>query len=115
MEKRVKFGKLQVVDSVHTIANVSLIKDERKKQEGKPPRDADACWGAKGNKLVAGKDGKKHKEAEYLYGYKDQDRGFVRHAIQSYLTFVVLNLKRLVKLLTGVSFRGDPGAYASGS
>jgi len=43
------------------IANVNLIKGERRKQEGKPPRDADACWGAKGNRLVAGKDGKRHK------------------------------------------------------
>lgn len=29
-------------------------------------------WGGKGNKIVVGKDGKKHKEAEYFYGYKDQ-------------------------------------------
>ena len=61
-EKGIRFGKLQVVDSVHTIANVNLIKGERRKQEGNPPRDADACWGAKGNRLVAGKDGKRHKE-----------------------------------------------------
>ena len=54
------------------IANVNLIKGERRKQEGKPPRDADACWGAKGNRLVAGKDGKRHKETQYYYGYKDQ-------------------------------------------
>jgi len=35
---------------------------------------------------------------------------FVRHAIQSYFTFMALNLKRLVKLLTGVSFRGEARA-----
>jgi hypothetical protein len=51
-EEGINFGKLQIVDSVHTIANVNLIEDERRKQEGKPPRDADACWGAKGNKMV---------------------------------------------------------------
>jgi IS5 family transposase len=235
MEKGVKFGKLQIIDSVHTTANVNLIKDERRKQEGKLPRDADACWGAKGNKMVVGKDGKKHKEPEYFYGYKDQvslnaenglvtsvipgkandydghklkklvekdlqkgidigtvaaDKGYddgdnhyylkekginsairlnnyrtqkknankegwiklkesaeyqeglkerykiekkfgeakewhgfnrcrylgcARHAIQSYLTFMALNLKRLVKLLTGVSFRGEVKAYALSS
>jgi len=38
--------------------------------------------------------------------------GFMRHAIQSYLIFMALNLKRLVKLLTGVSFRGEAGARA---
>ncbi|MBC7265290.1 MAG: transposase [Chloroflexi bacterium] len=32
--------------------------------------------------------------------------GLVRYTIQSILTAIVLNLKRLVKLLTGVSFRG---------
>ena len=38
--------------------------------------------------------------------------GFIRYAIQSYLTFMALNLKRLAKLLTGVSFRGEVGVYA---
>ena len=32
--------------------------------------------------------------------------GWLRYAIQAYLTAIVLNLKRLVKLLTGVSFKG---------
>ncbi len=227
MEKGVKFGKLQVVDSVHTIADVNLVKDKQRKGEGKPPRDGGARWGAKGNKMVVGKDGREYKRAEYFYGYKDQvsldaetelvtsvipgrandydghelkklidkdlnkgievevvagDKGyddgdnhyyleqkgiksairlnsrrinkkdknkegwlklqesqdyreglkqrykierkfgeakrwhgfsrcryvgFVSHAIQSYLTFMALNLKRLVKLLSGVSFRGE--------
>jgi len=31
MKNGFRFGKLQVVDSVHTIANVNLIKDERRK------------------------------------------------------------------------------------
>lgn len=230
IEKGVKFGKLQVVDSVHTIADVNLIKDERRRRKGKAARDGGAGWGAKGNKLVVVKDGKKHRETEYFYGYKDQvslnagaelvtsvipgrandydghqlkklvekdlkkgirigtvagDKGyddgenhyylqqngvnsairlnrrrtqkrdknkegwlklqespeyqeglkqrykverkfgeakkwhgfgrcrylgFVRHAIQSYLTFMALNLKRLVKLLTGVGFRSEAQA-----
>lgn len=29
-------------------------------------------WGGKGNKIVVGKDGKKHKGAEYFCRYKDQ-------------------------------------------
>jgi len=224
-QKGVKFGKLQIVDSVHLVADVNLGKD--KQRQGKNPRDKDATWGAKGDRVVVGKDGKKHKETQYFYGYKDQvslnagtelvtsvipghandydghklkklvekdlskgigvgtvtgdkgyddgdnhyyleqkginsaislssyrtekrDRnkegwvklresqeytdglmerykverkfgearkwhsftrcrytGFIRHAIQTYLTFMALNLKRLVKLLTGVSFRGE--------
>ena len=223
----VKFGQLQVVDSVHLIADVNLGKDKQRQKEGKRPRDKDATWGAKGDKVVVGKDGKRHKEKQYFYGYKDQvslnagtelvtsvipghandydghklkklvekdlrkgigvgtvagdkgyddgdshyylgDKGinsairlnnyrtqkkdknkegwlelkqsqeypeglkerykverkfgearewhgfircrytgFIRHAIQSYLTFMAINLKRLVKLLTGTSFRGE--------
>lgn len=53
MEKRVKFGGLQVVDSVHTIADVNLVKDERKRREDKPAGGGEARWGAKGDKLVA--------------------------------------------------------------
>jgi IS5 family transposase len=227
----VKFGKLQVVDSVHLVADVNLGKDKQRQREGKSPRDKDATWGAKGDRVVVGKNGKRHKEKQYFYGYKDQvslnastelvtsiipgyandydghkliklvekdlskgvevgtvagDKGyddgenhyyleqrginsairlndyriekkdnnkegwlklkqsreytdglkqrykverkfgearkwhgfrrcrytgFVRHAIQSYLTFMALNLKRLVKLLTAVSFRGEARAY----
>jgi IS5 family transposase len=32
--------------------------------------------------------------------------GRLRYAIQAYLTAIALNLKRMVKLLTGVSFKG---------
>jgi len=230
----VKFGKLQVVDSVHLVADVNLGKDKQRQREDKAPRDKDATWGAKGDKVVVGKDGKRHKETQYFYGYKDQaslnastglvtsvipghandydghklkklvekdlrkgievgtvagDKGyddgdnhyylmnkginsaislssyrtqkkdsnkegwlklkqsqeyteglkerykverkfgearkwhgfrrcryigFIRHAIQSYLTFMALNLKRLVKLLTGVSFSGEARGYRMG-
>jgi transposase, IS5 family len=222
--KGVKFGQLQIVDSVHVIADVNLGKDKQRQNEGKPPRDRDADWGSKGKKVVETGKGKEER-TEYFYGYKDQvslnaetelvttvtpgrsddydghklmkvvekdlgkgiqvgtvatDKGYddgenhyslkqkginsairlnkrrlnkkdsnkavwvkladspeyqegikqrykierkfgeakkwhgfgrcryvgyVRHAIQSYLTFMALNLKRLVKLLTGVSFR----------
>ncbi len=224
-EKGVKFGKLQIVDSVHLVANVNIEKDRKRQQDGKGPRDRDAGWGAKGDKTLIDADGRKRREGQYFYGYKDQvslnaeselvtsvvpgyandydghklkellekdlskgiemeivtgDRGyddgenhydlkqkgirsairlksnrtkkrdknkeewlelensewykeglkerykierkfgearrwhgytrcryvgFVRHAVQSYLTFMALNLKRLVKLLTGVVFR----------
>ena len=33
-----------MVDSVHTIADVNLIKDESRKREGKAARDGDACY-----------------------------------------------------------------------
>lgn len=225
-EKGVKFGKLQIVDSVHLIADVNITKDRQRQKEGKPPRDRDADWGAKGGKVVETEQGSERK-TEYFYGYKDQvslnaesglvtslmpghaddydghefqklvekdlkkgmeigtvaaDKGYddgenhfylekkginsairlkrsrmqkkdthkegwlklaasstyleglkqryqierkfgearkwhgfmrcrylgnIRHGIQSYLTFMTLNLKRLVKLLTGVAFKGE--------
>lgn len=70
--KGVKFGRLQVVDSVHLVADVNLGKDSQRQKGGKRPRDKDATWGAKGDKVMVGKDGKRHKEAQYYYGYKDQ-------------------------------------------
>ncbi len=225
-EKEVKFGKLQIVDSVHLIADVNITKDRQRQKEGKPARDKDAHWGAKGNKVCETVHGSERK-VEYYYGYKDQvslnaetglltsiipgraddydghqfqrlvekdlekgieidtvaaDKGYddgenhyylgkkkinsairlnrrrtqkkdahkegwlkleaspayqeglkqryqverkfgearkwhgfkrcryighIRHGIQSYLTFMALNLKRLVKLLTGVAFRSE--------
>ena len=38
--------------------------------------------------------------------------GWVRYALQAYLTAIVLNLKRIVKVLTGVSFKGEAVAAA---
>jgi IS5 family transposase len=225
-EKGVKFGKLQIVDSVHLVADVNISKDRQRQEEGKPPRDKDASWGAKGDRIEPTEHGTE-KRTQYFYGYKDQvslnaeselvtsvipgwandydghqlpkmvakdlakgiqidtltgDRGyddgdnhyylgqkginsairlkkqrwgkrdpnkeqwlklmesvayqeglkerykverkfgearkwhgftrcrylgFIRHAIQSYLTFMALNLKRLVKLLAKVDFRGE--------
>ena len=56
---------------------------------------------------------RKFGEARKWHGFtRCRYLGFIRHAIQSYLTFMALNLKRLVKLLTGVSFRGEARAYA---
>ncbi len=227
IEKGIKFGKLQLIDSVHTIADVNIAKNKARQKEGKKPRDRDATWGVKGEKLILNKDGKRETKTEYFYGYKDQislnakteiitsvkpgyandydgrhlpdlvekdlkkgievkvvagDKGyddggnhyflkqkgissairlndyrtkkkdeskegwaeikesqeyneglrerykierkfaevkkwhgfsrcryigFLRHAIQCYLTFMAVNLKRLVKLLTGISFRGE--------
>jgi IS5 family transposase len=50
---------------------------------------------------------RKFGEARKWHGFiRCRYLGFIRHAIQGFLTFMALNLKRLVKLLTGVSFKG---------
>jgi IS5 family transposase len=66
----VAFGSIQVVDSTHTIADVNIAKDDRRKEkEGKPPRDDGARWGGK-RKRRPGKKGQSRTETEYFYGYK---------------------------------------------
>lgn len=71
-EKGVKFGKLQVVDTVHAVADVNPGKDKRRQREGGKARDRDATWGTKGDKVVMNKDGRQEKRAEYFYGYENQ-------------------------------------------
>jgi len=71
LDKGVKFGTIQTVDSVHTIANVNLSKDKfRQKKKGKPPRDKDASWGVKKIKKVRQEDGTIKEIKDYFYGYK---------------------------------------------
>lgn len=70
-ERGIKFGKLQIVDSVHVVADVNVGKDKQRQHEGKLPRDRDAGWGSKGKKTVETGNGKERK-TEHFYGYKDQ-------------------------------------------
>ena len=70
-EKGVKFGKLQIVDSVHLVADVNITKDRQRQHRGKAPRDKDARWGAKGDKIAETAHGME-KKVDYFYGYKDQ-------------------------------------------
>jgi IS5 family transposase len=56
---------------------------------------------------------RKFGEAKKWHGFKRcRYLGYIRHVIQSYFTFIALNMKRLMKVLTGVSFRSDVKAYA---
>ena len=59
-EKGIEFGKVQVVDSTHTVADVNVRKDEKGAKGEKRPRDPQARWGGKGKK------GRKR----FFYGYK---------------------------------------------
>ena len=78
-EKGVPFGSIQVMDSVHTVANVNVDKDQRRrKQSGRGPRDPGAGWGVKDSwpgKTAQGeprRDEKGHvvKDKLSFYGYK---------------------------------------------
>ena len=69
-EKGINFGPIQVVDSVHTVADVNVEKDEARRKKGEGPRDPDARWGVKGRKGGRNEDGEKVEQREYFYGYK---------------------------------------------
>ena len=65
------FGPTQIVDSVHTVADVNNEKDrQRQLKEGKPPRDPDAQIVNKGKRTVVGPDGKVTTRELRYKGYK---------------------------------------------
>jgi len=70
LEKGIQFGSIQIVDSVHSVANVNIPKDEQRKKKQKDPRDPDASWGAKHKRKVRKPDGKEEEQTEYFFGYK---------------------------------------------
>ncbi len=66
----IQLGKTQVVDSVHTVANVDNDADRLRQEKGKPPRDKQAQLVKKGKRRKTGPDGKVSlQETQYL-GYK---------------------------------------------
>jgi len=66
----IQLGKIQVVDSVHTVADVDKDADRKRQQQGSPPRDRQARVVKKGRRRKTGPDGKvTTMEFQYL-GYK---------------------------------------------
>jgi transposase len=47
VEKGIVFGKVQVVDSTHAVADVNVRKDKSRQSKGQAPRDRNAHWGVK--------------------------------------------------------------------
>jgi len=71
IEAGVAFGRVQVVDSTHTVANVNTLKDKRRREkEGKGPRDGGAAWSAKGTMKVKARNGEIVEVPKWFYGYK---------------------------------------------
>ena len=82
----VQLGKIQVVDSVHTVADVDNDADRRRQEQGKPPRDGQAQLVKKGRRRQTGPDGKVTTR-EVLY------RGFKAHVSLNALTGLIISLK----------------------
>ena len=63
----VQFGSIQIIDSVHSVANVNTAKDKKREEKGKGPHDPDAHWGAKHKRKVKTEDGKEIEQTEYFF------------------------------------------------
>ena len=70
LESGIRFGSIQIVDSVHSIANVNTRKDDGRQKKGKEPHDTDARWGTKHSRKVKTEDGQVVEQKEYFFGYK---------------------------------------------
>jgi len=66
----IQFSSIQIVDSVHSVADVNTDKDHKRQKKGKGPRDPDARWGVKHTRKVKTEDGKEEEQKEYFFGYK---------------------------------------------
>jgi len=66
----VEMGDLQILDSVHTQADVNPEKDKRRQAQGKPPRDPEVGIVNKGRRDVVGPDGKRKRKQVRYKGYK---------------------------------------------
>lgn len=70
LQSGVQFGSIQIVDSVHSIANVNTAKEKKREEKGKGPHDPDARWGVKHTRKVKTPEGKEVEQIEYFFGYK---------------------------------------------
>jgi len=70
MRSGIEFGSIQVIDSVHSVANVNTAKDRKRKDSEKGPHDPDAKWGVKHSKKVKDHRGNDITQVEYFFGYK---------------------------------------------
>lgn len=66
----VQLGSIQVVDSVHTVDHVNHEKDQRRQEQGQPPRDGESTVVHKGKRAVLKADGSERVEEVSYRGYK---------------------------------------------
>jgi len=65
-----EMGTIQVLDSVHTCADVDTTKERERHAEGRPPRDPDARLVHKGRRRVVSPDGQTSYQPVTFMGYK---------------------------------------------
>ena len=62
LKSGIQFGAIQIVDSVHSIADVNTDKDQKRQGKGPVPHDPDARWGVKHKRKVKTEDGKQEEQ-----------------------------------------------------
>lgn len=82
----VEMGDLQILDSVHTQADVNAEKEKERQKAGKPPRDPEAAVVNKGRREVVEPDGTRTEKQIRYKGYKT-------HVAVNAKTGVVTSLK----------------------
>jgi IS5 family transposase len=65
-----EFGHVQILDSVHTQADINAKKDKERQEKGGPSRDPEARMVHKGKRVVVEPDGKRVKKDVRCLGYK---------------------------------------------
>jgi len=70
LQKGIRFGSIQVVDSTHSVAHVNTTKEGQREKQGKGPTDPDAQWGCKGQQSMRGPGGTNITRKKHFYGYK---------------------------------------------
>jgi transposase, IS5 family len=70
MAAGITLGQIQVVDSVHTVANVDNDADRRRQEQGEPPREPEASLVQKGAHTVTEPDGHVATKVIQYRGYK---------------------------------------------
>lgn len=68
--KGIVFGRIQVVDATHSVADVDIRKDKERREGGDQPRDGDAAWGSKGRQQVKRGDRTVELREKWFYGFK---------------------------------------------
>ncbi|MFZ3070484.1 MAG: transposase [Anaerolineaceae bacterium] len=66
LQSGIQFGSIQLIGSVHSIANVNTAKDKARQNKGKGSHDGDAHWGAKHKRKVKTEAGKEIEQTEYF-------------------------------------------------
>jgi len=66
----VEFGEIQILDSVHTHADINIGRDNGRKSKGEDSVDKGAKWGVKHSRKVKDDQGNIHHQKECFLGYK---------------------------------------------